>query len=132
MTPSAHAAMLSMAACINNVMNKGIASQPFLFFIWKSRATWLNLEELRFKVIKYFLFLSIARTTKWSLRVEIFADFQVNFYFYFGSPLKRMDAQALIFNSVASDFVSFFPSSYSSASWKKEEEKADGEKKSTK
>ena len=52
--------------------------------------------------------MSIARTTKWSLQVEIFADFQVNFSFFFGFPLKRVDARAPIFNSVASDFVIFF------------------------
>ena len=52
--------------------------------------------------------MSIARTTKWSLQVEIFSDFQVNFSFFFGFPLKRVDARAPIFNSVASDFVIFF------------------------
>ena len=40
--------------------------------------------------------------------MERFADFQVNFSFFFGFPLKRVDAQAPIFNSVASDFVIFF------------------------
>ena len=79
--------------------------------------------------------MSIARTTKWSLQVEIFADFQVNFSFFFGFPLKRVDARAPIFNSVASDFVIFFFIFFSflrKKSFKKKQKKAEGEKNYTK